>query len=115
MTQGPIRSMAILKPLEGKEEATINFLREFYTMMSRKEYSRDTLFRDRKQAGLLVHIRLWLSPEARDAAQQDPDVHRYWINLGEVAVITTIYEDLDEVFRNYESPLGAALEADGKE
>jgi hypothetical protein len=42
-------------------------------------------------------------------------VHRYWINLGEVAVITTIYEDLDEVFRNYESPLGAALEAHGKE
>ena len=72
-------------------------------------------FLDRKQAGLLVHIRLWLSPEAREAAQQDPDVHRYWINLGEVAVITTIYEDLDEVFRNYESPLGAALEAHGKE
>jgi hypothetical protein len=107
--------MAILKPHEGKEEATINYLREFYTMMSRKQYSRDTLFRDRKHPGLLVHIRLWLSQESRETAQQDPDVHRYWINLGEVAVITTIYEDLDEVFRNYEGPLGQALEADGKE
>jgi len=115
MTQGPIRSMAILKPHEGKEEATVNYLREFYTMMSRKQYSRDTLFRDHKQPGLLVHIRLWLSQESRETAQQDPDVHRYWINLGEVAVITTIYEDLDEVFRNYEGPLGQALEADGKE
>ncbi len=115
MTQGPIRSMAILKPHEGKEEATVNYLREFYTMMSRKQYSRDTLFRDRKHPGLLVHIRLWLSQESRETAQQDPDVHRYWINLGEVAVITTIYEDLDEVFRNYEGPLGQALEADGKE
>jgi hypothetical protein len=107
--------MAILKPHEGKEEATVNYLREFYTMMSRKQYSRDTLFRDRKHPGLLVHIRLWLSQESRETAQQDPDVHRYWINLGEVAVITTIYEDLDEVFRNYEGPLGQALEADGKE
>ena len=47
----PIRSMAILKPHEGKEQEFLNFLREFYTMMSRKEYSRDTLFLDRKQAG----------------------------------------------------------------
>ncbi len=114
MTQGPIRSMAILKPHEGKEEATVNFLREFYTMMSRKQYSRDTLFRDRKQTGLLVHIRLWLSPESREAAQQDPDVHRYWINLGEVAAITTIYEDLDLVFRNYEGAPGDALEVSEK-
>ena len=94
----PIRSMAILKPHPGKEPEMFAFLREFYTMMYTKQYSRDMLFRDLKQPDVFVHIRIWLSKEARDIAVQDPDVHHYWMKLPELGTITTIYEELEPIF-----------------
>lgn len=97
MTQA-IRSMAILQPHPGMEQEMIAFLREFYSMMYTKKYSRDMLFRDQKQTDIFVHVRLWRSPEAREAAVHDPDVHRYWMKLPELGTVTTIYEDLEAVF-----------------
>ena len=93
-----IRSMAIMKPHPGKEPEMIAFLREFYTMMNTKQYSRDMLFHDLKQPGVLVHVRIWLSDEARDSAMHDPDVHHYWMTLPELGTITTIYEELEPIF-----------------
>jgi hypothetical protein len=98
----PIRSMAILKPHEGKEQEMFAFLREFYSMMYTKQYSRDTLFRDRRHPGIFVHVRIWLSDEARESATQDSDVHRYWKTLGEFGTITTIYEELEPIFSTQE-------------
>ncbi len=98
----PIRSMAILKPHPGKELELVAFLREFYSMMYTKQYSRDMLFRDLKQPDILVHIRIWLSNEARESAMHDPDVHRYWMRLPELATITTIYEELEPIFSTRE-------------
>ena len=106
-----IRSMAILKPHPGKEAELFAFLREFYTMMYTKQYSRDMLFHDLKQPGDLVHIRIWLSDEARDAAMHDPDVHRYWITLGELGTITTIYEELESIFSTQEGIVEDILES----
>ena len=97
-----IRSMAILKAHPGKEPELLAFLREFYTMMYTKQYSRDMLFRDLKQPDVFVHIRIWLSDEARDSAVQDPDVHRYWMKLPELGTITTIYEELEPIFSTRE-------------
>jgi quinol monooxygenase YgiN len=97
-----IRSMAILKPHPGNEAELFAFLREFYTMMFSKQYSRDVLLRDLKQPGVFVHIRIWLSEEARDSAMQDPDVHRYWMKLPELGTITTIYEELEPIFSTQE-------------
>jgi hypothetical protein len=94
--------MAILKEHPGKEQELLAFLREFYTMMHSKQYSQDILFRDLKQTGVFVHIRIWLSDEAREAAVQDPDVHRYWMKLPELGTITTIYEELDPIFSTQE-------------
>jgi hypothetical protein len=94
----PIRSMAIMKPHSGKQLEMVAFLREFYVMMNTKQYSRDVLFRDLKQPGVLVHIRIWLSEEARNSAMHDPDVHRYWMKLPELGTITTIYEELEPIF-----------------
>ncbi len=93
-----IRSMAILKPHPGQELELIEFLREFYGMMYTKQYSRDMLFRDQKKPDIFVHVRIWLSNEARDSAMHDPDVHRYWKRLPELGAITTTYEELEPIF-----------------
>lgn len=106
-----IRSMAILKPHEGRAPELLAFLREFYTMMYTKQYSRDMLFQDAKQPGVFVHIRIWLSDEARAAAVQDPDVHRYWMKLPELGTITTIYEELEPVFSTQEGLVEDVLES----
>ncbi len=97
-----IRSMAILKAHPGKEQELVAFLREFYIMMHTKQYSRDMLYRDLKQPGVLVHIRIWSSNESRETAVHDPDVHRYWMKLPELATMTTIYEELEPIFSTRE-------------
>lgn len=106
-----IRSMAIMKAHSGKEPEMMAFLREFYAMMYSKQYSRDMLFHDRKQPGTLVHMRIWLSEEARNAAMQDPAVHRYWQKLPEFGTITTIYEELQPVFSTEDGIVEDILES----
>jgi hypothetical protein len=97
-----IRSMAIMKPHPGMQSEFFAFLREFYTLMYTKQYSRDLLFRDMKQQDTFVHIRIWLSDEARSSAMQDPDVHHYWMKLPELGSIITIYEELEPIFSTRE-------------
>ncbi len=94
--------MAILEPHDGREQDTVELLREFYSAIHEKGYSRDLLYRDVKHRGRFVHLRIWASEEARNEAQQDPDVHRYWMRLSEMCDITTIYEELEPVFSTYQ-------------
>jgi hypothetical protein len=94
----PIRSMSILKPHPGMEQELIAFLCEFYSMMYDKRYSRDMLFKDLKQTGVYVHVRIWFSPEARETAMHDSDVHRYWMKLPELGDVTEIWEELEPIF-----------------
>ena len=49
--------------------------------------------------------------EARAAAVQDPDVHRYWMKLPELGTITTIYEELEPVFSTQEGLVEDILES----
>jgi hypothetical protein len=49
-----------------------------------------------------VHLRIWFSEKARLAAIHDPDVHRYWKKLPELATITTTYEELELIFSTRE-------------
>ena len=93
-----IRSMAIMKPHDGKRAEMLEFLREFYNLMYAKQYSRDILFFDRNDPELLVHIRIWLSDEARATAVQDPDVHRYWMKLPELGTMIATYQELEPIF-----------------
>ncbi len=44
-----ILSMAVLEALPGKEEELLGTLRELYTLMNAKGYSRDSLYRDSAQ------------------------------------------------------------------
>ena len=95
---GEIVSLAILEALPGKEDELFAFLREFYTMMKSKQYSRDSLHRDASRPDRFVHLRYWRSEEARMEAQADPEVHRYWLKLPELCTIATVYENLETVF-----------------
>lgn len=90
-----ILALAILEPFPGKEDELVELLRELYAMLFRKGYSRDTLYRDTKRPGALVHLRHWTSKETRDEAQQDPEVHKYWLRLPELCKLTTIHEELE--------------------
>jgi hypothetical protein len=106
-----IRSMAVLKAHPGMELELVALLREFYSMMYTKQYSRDILYRDSKQSDVYVHVRIWLSNEAREAAVHDPDVHRYWMKMPELGAITTIYEQLEPIFSTQEGIIEDTLES----
>ena len=97
-----VLSLAILEPLENKEAETLQLLREFYLFMATKGYSHDLLYRDAKNASQFVHLRIWKSNEARHEAQEDPEVHRFWLRLPEVCVITTTHQNLELLFSSVE-------------
>lgn len=92
-----ILALAILEPLPGKEDELVEMLRELYALLFRKGYSHDVLYKDPKRPGSLVHLRYWSSKESREEAQQDPEVHKYWLRLPELCVLTTVHEELETV------------------
>ena len=94
-----ILAFAILEPHPGKEEELIEMLRELYALLFKKGYSRDTLYRDPKRPGTLIHFRHWTSKDSRDDAQQDPEVHKYWLRLPELCKLTTVHEELEMLVR----------------
>jgi quinol monooxygenase YgiN len=93
-----IVSVAVIEVLPGKEEELIAMLRELYSMMRDKGYSRDILRRDSARRDRFVHTRFWKSEQTRAEAQHDPEVHRYWLRLPELCTIPVIYESLETVF-----------------
>ena len=92
-----IFALAVVKPEEGHEQEVLDILRDLYAVMTRKNYSRNTVYRDRKDASRLINFRYWTSEDARARAQEDPDVHRCWARLGQVAKVEFVMEHLDEV------------------
>lgn len=93
-------SMAILEALPGKENELLSVLRDFYTVMHAKGYSRDFLYHDDDRPDRYVHVRRWTSAEIRSEAQIDPEVHRYWQRLPELCTISTVYENLETLFES---------------
>jgi quinol monooxygenase YgiN len=92
-----IFAIAVVRPEEGREQEVMEILRDLYAVMTRKNYSRNTVYRDRKDQTRLINFRYWTSEEARTKAQEDPDVHRSWARLGQVAKVEYVMEELDEV------------------
>jgi quinol monooxygenase YgiN len=93
-----IVSLAIIEALPGKREELISMLRELYTLMHSKGYSRDTLRRDASQPDRFFHTRYWKSEDTRAEALHDPQVHHYWLRLPALCNIPTVYESLETVF-----------------
>jgi len=92
-----ILSIAYIRPNEGHEQETVDLLLQLFVVLTRKNYSRDRLFRDAMDPGRYVGLRFWTSEEARNAAHEDPDVHKFWMRLGQVCQVEYVIERLQEV------------------
>ncbi|MFY9950657.1 MAG: hypothetical protein WA261_14950 [Candidatus Sulfotelmatobacter sp.] len=88
-------SIAIWEPLPGMEAASLQTMRELETIVSRKQYGRDLLYRANDSQYVL--LRYWNSEEARSTAQEDPELLRCWARLGNEIKILKVYEKLEEI------------------
>ena len=91
-----ILALAVIKVHDGKEQELLEVLHDFYALLRTMNYSRDTLYRD-AGSGRFLNLRYWSSEEARDAAHEDPNVHRFWRRLAEICEIEHVYEKLEQV------------------
>ena len=92
-----ITALAIFVAKDGKEEELLGVVRNFYSMLQRKGYSRDLLYRDGKNRRRFIHLRYWKSEETRAEAHEDPDVHRFWQQMGQLCDMESVTERLDEL------------------
>ncbi len=92
-----IMAMAIFVAREGKEEELLAVVRNFYGMLQRKGYSRDLLYRDSKNRRRFIHLRYWKSAEARDSAHEDPEVHRFWQQMGLLCDMESVTQGMEEM------------------
>jgi len=90
-----ILSVAIWEPIPGQETAALETFYKLTSIVARKGYGRDLLYRDRDHH--YVFLRYWRSEEARRTAQEDPDMLRWWAKLGNEIQIVKVYETLSEV------------------
>ncbi|MGA2000376.1 MAG: antibiotic biosynthesis monooxygenase [Terriglobales bacterium] len=90
-------SIAYVRPAEGNEQQALEILADLYTLLRKKNYSRDLLYRDAKDHRRLINLRYWRSEEARQEAQEDPEVHRLWQSLSEVSKVEGVIEKLELV------------------
>jgi hypothetical protein len=89
-------SIAEMEPLEGAEQEFLGVIADLYSLMERKGYSRNVLLRAGEPL-LYLNLRYWNSPQARQEAQEDPEVHRHWMRLAGVCHICRVHEVLEEV------------------
>jgi len=89
-----IFSIAVFEPLQGKEQEALEALRGLIRLLAEKNYSRDSLYRDRTSRRYL-DLRYWSSEKARQEAHEDPEVHNYWARLGNLVRIEQVFETCD--------------------
>ncbi len=77
------------------EAASLETMRELETIVARKHYGRDLLYRGGESHYVL--LRYWNSEEARSTAQEDPELLRCWARLGNEIKILKVYEKLEEI------------------
>ena len=90
-----VLSVAIWTPVPGMEDAALISMREITSVVTRKAYARDLVYRDGDSHYVL--LRYWKSESARREAQEDPDMLRCWARLGNEIQIVKVYETLTEV------------------
>lgn len=95
-------SIAVMEPLPGCEDEFLQTLRELYALMHRKNYSRNQLFSNRIEPKHYFNIRYWTSPEARNEAHEDPEVHRCWARLGNLCRMVRVHQTLDDLTLDFD-------------
>jgi hypothetical protein len=88
-------SLAMWEPLPGMEAASLTTIRELSGIIASKGYGHDLLYRSAESHYVL--LRHWNSEQARDAAQEDPEMLRCWARLGNEIQILKVYEKLEEI------------------
>ena len=96
MRENEFIAIAILKPFDGRERECLEIVRELYSTLRQKNYSRDILYHDPSD-GRWINVRHWMSELAREQAHEDPDIHRLWQRLGQVCTVEKVRERLEEV------------------
>ena len=76
------------------EAASLETMRTLNTLVLKKQYGRDMLYRSDKD---YVLLRYWNSEQARQTAQEDPELLRCWARLGNEIKILRVYEKLAEI------------------
>ena len=92
-----ILAIAVFDPRAGKDAECLATIRELTGLLRSMGYSRDTLYRDRRNPRLYVDVRLWSSEEAARQAHQDPRLHAIWQRLDSLCTTKQMYEALEEV------------------
>lgn len=87
-------SVAIWDPVPGMEAASLKDIRELSSIIAKKNYGRDTLYRSGRS---YVLLRYWNSEQARLAAQEDGEMLRCWARLGNEIQIIKVFEKLEQV------------------
>ncbi len=90
-----ILSVAIWEPVPEHEAAALQTFQELTSIVARKGYGRDLLYRDREHH--YVFLRYWKSGDARRAALEDSEMLRCWAKLSNEIQIVKVYETLSEV------------------
>jgi heme-degrading monooxygenase HmoA len=90
-----ILSVAIWEPVPDQEAAALQTFQELTSIVARKGYGRDLLYRDGDHH--YIFLRYWKSEEARGQAQEDPEMLRCWAKLGNEIQIVKVYETLSAV------------------
>lgn len=90
-----ILSVAIWEPIPNHEPAALETFHELTSIVARKGYGRDFLYRDSDQH--YVFLRYWKSEDSRRAALEDPDMLRCWAKLSNEIQIVKVYETLNEI------------------
>ena len=90
-----ILSVAIWEPIPEHESAALETFQELRSVVARKDYGRDLLYRDSDHH--YVFLRYWKSEEARTTAQEDPEMLRCWAKLGNEIRIVKVYETLSKI------------------
>jgi hypothetical protein len=98
--QEQILAFAIVRPHSGKDAEVLAVLRELYSILSRKGYSRDELYRDGNDERFF-NLRYWKTEESRRHAYDDPDVQRCWLKLSQICEVEQVYEKLHSLTEDW--------------
>ncbi len=96
----PILAIAIVRPYPGKDAEVLAVLRDLYSILTRKGYSRDELYQDAKDERYF-NLRYWTSEESRRHAYDDSDVQRCWLRLSQICEVEQVFEKLHSLTENW--------------